>query len=114
MSRAKPPNGTKPERRTIVRPARFNAAEWGEVKARAAVAGMRPSTFLREAAKAAQVIQVQPRRVSRADRAVHELSRIGNNLNQLSRAANASGRFAMEAQLREVLEEVLTIIRSIR
>lgn len=114
MKRAAPPNAGKKEHRTIIRPARFSSAEWEVVKVRAAAATKPPATYLREAALSAQVIQAQPRRVSRADRAVYELARIGNNLNQLARAANASGRFAIEEQLRGLVEDLATIIRGMR
>lgn len=100
--------------RTIIRPARFAPAEWTMVKERAATAGKRPATFIREAALTAQVIQAPPRRISHADRAVLELARLGNNLNQLARAANASGRFAIEESLLDLVEQIHAIIRGMR
>jgi hypothetical protein len=100
--------------RTIVRAARFLPAEWVAVKRRAAEAGKPPATFLREAALSAQIIQALAREPSRADRAVYELARIGNNLNQLARAANASGRFAIEEQVQAVLDDILTLIGELR
>lgn len=114
MSRAKPTNGVKREHRTIIRPARFLPAEWELVKARAALADKRPATFLREAALSAQVVQARPHRASPTDRLVAELARVGNNLNQLARAANASGRFGIEEQLKAVLAEVLALIGKAR
>lgn len=103
-----------PSRRTLVKRTRFLSSEWDSVKARAAEAGKRPATYLREAALSAQVAQARPHRASATDRLITELSRLGNNLNQLARAANASGRFGIEEQLKAVLAEVLTLIGKAR
>jgi hypothetical protein len=102
------------ERRTLIKRYRLNASEWSAVKGRAAAAGKKVSAFVREAALSAQVIQAAPRRISRADRAIHELARLGNNLNQLARAANASGRFGIEESLRDLLAQIQAIIKGIR
>lgn len=56
----------------------------------------------------------RPPGLSHADRAVLELARLGNNLNQLARAANASGRFAIEESLRDLVEQIHAIIRGMR
>ena len=100
--------------RTVIRSSRYTPVEWAAVKQRATAADKPPGAFVREAALTAQVIQTPPRKASRADRAVLELSRIGNNLNQLARAANVSGRFTAEESIQAVLDAVMAIIKGIR
>lgn len=100
--------------RTVIRSSRYTPAEWAAVKQRATSAGKPPGAFVREAALTGQVIQQPPRKISRGDRTVFELSRIGNNLNQLARAANASGRFEVEARLLDLLNDILALIGGMR
>jgi hypothetical protein len=42
--------------------------------------------------------------------AVYHLARLGNNLNQLTRTANALGRVELAGRLDEVLREILRAI----
>jgi hypothetical protein len=44
-------------------------------------------------------------------RAIYELGRIGNNLNQLTRVANATGRIDQTKRLKTVLYELTEAIR---
>lgn len=70
---------------------RVTAAERGEILSRARLAGMAPSAYMREAALLAGE---KPVRVADADqlRQIHvDLKRIGNNLNQTTRALNKYG-----------------------
>ena len=66
-------------------------AQRRDIERRAAGAGMAPSSFMREAAILADE---KPARVADADelRRIHvDLKRIGNNLNQATRALNTFG-----------------------
>ena len=52
-------------------------------------AGKTPSEYVREAALTAQILIKRTKRVAPA--LLHELSRIGNNLNQIARICNTTG-----------------------
>lgn len=103
-----PPKGTmgRPQlsadrRRTKRLGVRVSASEWRMIKARASRAGVRPTSFVREAALSA------PRRsTSAADVATveerRELRRIGVNLNQVARRLNAGA----DADVLSVLGEL--------
>ena len=88
-------------RRTKRLGVRVSASEWRMIKARAARAGVRPTSFVREAAlsapgrstSAADVATVEERR---------ELRRIGVNLNQVARRLNAGA----DADVLSVLGEL--------
>lgn len=54
-----------------------------------------------------------PIHIQQRSRAIVEINRIGNNLNQLAKIANATGEYAMEDKLRYTLEELLSAIRPI-
>jgi hypothetical protein len=53
--------------------------------------------------------RARPRRIEQE--AVYQLSKIGNNLNQLARLANASGEIRQAQRLEQVLEELLDAVR---
>lgn len=88
-------------RRTKRLGVRVSASEWRAIKARAARAGVRPTSFVREAALSAparsrasdDVATVEERR---------ELRRIGVNLNQVARRLNAGA----DADVLSVLGEL--------
>ena len=65
-----------------------------------------PSMYLRDCALDKNIIVVKG-----VDELASELRKIGNNLNQLTRAVNAG--FAYEADLRETREEVVRIWQSL-
>lgn len=107
-SRVEPPatGAEARQKRVLVRTVRFSPDEWATVEAKAALAGMTPSRFIREAALG---VEVKARRGAEAAQLVHQLGRIGANLNQLARLANARGFFIgdrVEAVLAEVLEAI--------
>lgn len=91
-------------KRTLVRPIRFTPEEWATVQAVAEAAGMSAARYLRSRALGLRA----PRK---SDEAIRHLVAIGNNLNQLARAANTSGRLADADHLAEVLEMVLAAVR---
>jgi hypothetical protein len=86
--------------RTVIRSVRFAPEEWTRVVAKAAVARLSPSRCVRQAALGARFSG----RVD--DEAVRQLARVGNNLNQLAKLANAQQRVELSRRLGEVLEQV--------
>lgn len=91
-------------KRTLVRPIRFTPEEWDTIQKAAALAGMSAARYLRSRALGTRA----PRK---ADEAIRQLTAVGNNLNQLARSANLSGRLADAETLRAVLADVLAAVR---
>ena len=87
---------------------RVNDDEARLIEERAHECGLARSRFLREAALG-NTLRARPKALDR--RAIHQLARIGNNLNQLSRHANATRRIELSRRLAEVLDEVDRTIR---
>ena len=76
----------------------------------AAGVGLRPSTYLR----AVGLGEKLPHRPGQPTReAIHQLARVGNNLNQAVKFAHTHGHFRSEGELREVLEEVHRALREL-
>jgi hypothetical protein len=96
----------RPEPRlTLVKPVRFAPEEWDKIRVRAAEIRLPPSTYVRQTA-------LRYRLSGRINsRAIYELGRIGNNLNQLTRVANATGRIDQTKRLATVLNEITEAIR---
>ena len=70
--------------------------------------GLPRSRFIRDAALG---VRLRTRlRVNERD-AIHQLARVGSNLNQLARHANATRRVELSRRLAEVLDEVVRAIR---
>lgn len=84
---------------------RFAPEEWDKIRVRAAEVRLPPSTYVRHTALGYRLSG----RINA--RAIYELGRIGNNLNQLTRVANATGRFAQAKRLETVLNEITEAIR---
>lgn len=96
----------RPEPRfTLVKPVRFAPEEWDKIQARAAEVRLPPSTYVRETALGYRLSG----RIN--SRAIVELGRIGNNLNQLTRVANATGRIDISRRLGFVLNELTDAVR---
>jgi len=88
----------------------FTADEWAAVEAAAVAAGLPAGRYIREAALAPKVApERRRRRGGLTDDAVHQLARIGNNINQLAHEANAA-RFPSAERLADVLAEVLAAV----
>lgn len=100
---------TRPHR-TVVRAARFTPEEWALLEGRARDCGLAPSTYMREVSLGA-VPRARPGVVSRE--AVYQLSRIGNNLNQLTRTANALQRVELSRRLEQVLAELRAALKEL-
>jgi len=96
----------RPEPRfTLVKPVRFAPAEWDKIRARAAEVRLPPSTYVRQTALGYRLSG----RINSA--AIAELSRIGNNLNQLTWVANATGRIDHCQRLEAVLGDLTDAVR---
>lgn len=78
------------------------------IRERAHLCGKGASTYMREVALGS-VPRARPQRLEQ--KAVYHLSRIGNNLNQLAHAANATGRLAESRRIMRALEELTEAIR---
>jgi len=96
----------RPEPRfTLVKPVRFAPDEWDKIQARATEVRLPPSTYVRQTALGYRLSG----RIN--SRAVAELGRIGNNLNQLTRIANAIGSIDRSQHLEAVLKELTEAMR---
>lgn len=95
----------KPVRRDVIRAARFTADEWRCVREKADLANLAPCQYLRHAA-------LQHRLNTRVElAAIYHLSRLGNNLNQLARVANTTGRLDDSGRLGQLLAELRAALR---
>jgi len=97
--------GKRQPRFTLVKPVRFAPAEWEQIRARAAEVHLPPSTYVRRTALGYRLSS----RINSA--AVAALGRIGNNLNQLTRIANTTGRLDHSQRLEAVLNELVEAMR---
>ena len=97
----------RPPRFTLVKPVRFAPEEWEKIQARAAEVRLPPSTYVRQTALGHRLSG----RINSA--AVAALGQIGNNLNQLTRVANTTGRIDLGRRLEFVLNELLEAMRQI-
>ena len=87
---------------------RVSPGEHRVLRERARECGKGTSTYVREVALGS-VPRARPRRIEQ--RVVHQLARIGNNLNQLARAANATRRVELSRRLAEVLAAIESALR---
>jgi hypothetical protein len=98
-------------RRTYFRSFRLTRGELASLRAKAHAAGLPVSTYLRKVALGKKV----PRRRGQLNRdAVYQLSKIGNNLNQLARAANTAGQVVALERLEPAIEELREAIDALR
>lgn len=104
---ARPASRRRRERRTAKKLVSFTPEELQAVAARAAECGRTPGRFIREVSVG---VVPKARRNGAEQEVIRQLARIGNNLNQLAREANASSRFPDEARIDAVLAEIHAII----
>lgn len=98
------PKKAESERRRRQYTVAFSDAEDEDVRRRAEAAGLAVRVYVREAALGMRVS-------ARADeQALYQLSRIGVNVNQLVRQANASGRLPELGKLEEMLHMIRTMM----
>ena len=89
---------------------RYRDSEWDLIVARARECRKPPARYVREVS-----LGVIPRaRRNRIEEGIiHQLGRIGNNLNQIARLTHAAGHLPPADQLRSTLEEILALVRRI-
>ncbi|MDP4026623.1 plasmid mobilization relaxosome protein MobC [Methylobacterium sp. NEAU 140] len=103
------PTKADADRRTMqLPPVRVTEAEFAAVSRQAAAAGLSVTDYLRQLTLTGRAV---PRRGAVDDRLLVELNRIGVNLNQVARSANAGDPVTAElggviARLHGVLEQV--------
>lgn len=97
-------------RRSLILKVRVSRDEHRSLAERARECGLGTSTYMRRVALGS-VPRARPRRLE--SHAIHQLARIGNNLNQLTRAANAQHRVELSARLSQVLAEIKRAVRSL-
>ena len=105
---AVPEVASRPQLRTEAVLVRLSPEERRRIREHARACGKGTSTYMREASLGLKP-RVRPRRLEQ--QAVYQLGRLGNNLNQLARAANATGQFEESRRLQEILDELLETIR---
>jgi hypothetical protein len=96
------------DRRTAAKLIRFHAAELSLVTEHARLCGLTPARFIREAA-----LGVVPRAKRHADTAplLHEMARIGRDLDQLARAVREHGEVPEAERLTAALDAHLAAVR---
>ncbi len=99
-------NFAVPDRALMIK-VRVSAEEREHIRERAETCGRATSTYMRELALGSKP-RARPGRVER--QAIYHLGRIGNNLNQLTRTANATGRIELTRRLDKLLNELLAAI----
>ena len=93
-------------------PVRLSTIELEMLRSRAAEAGIKGSELVRRNA----LMRPLPKRICRVDLKTYiELGRIGNNLNQLTKAVNTALKYGITPPVdRGALEELLKLLHSIR
>lgn len=105
------PRKAQAARRTVNLGVRLTEAEHGQIETAAQAAGMAPSAYLRELALTGRTPRAAPPIVNHD--AFVELVRIGTNVNQMARHANA-GRFSVHGleglvdRLGAILDRLMT------
>ncbi len=90
------------KRELIIR-IRMSATERFQIVDKAKAAGMRPSTWIRAAAKSAKII---PRLTADERHILWMLAELSNNLNQLTKLAHQLGLLRVVRQCEQVIKEV--------
>jgi Bacterial mobilisation protein (MobC) len=110
----KGPSGGRP-RKTAVNlrdqwlRARVRPDELHRIEQLARDAGKTPSEYVRDAALTAQIMIKRTRRVAPA--LLHELSRIGNNLNQIAKICNTTGESRRARAIEIYLDELRPVLK---
>jgi hypothetical protein len=87
---------------------RISPDELRAVAQRADDCGKCLSTYMRIVALGS-IPRARPRRIE--EKAVYELGKIGNNLNQLAKVANSTGQVRQVQRLEQALEKLLDAVR---
>lgn len=100
----------RPPFKTEVVSVRMSPEELRDVAKRAQDTGKCLSTYMRIVALGS-IPRARPRRIEQE--AVYQLGKIGNNLNQLTRVANSTGRLGESHRIQEILDELLDAVRTL-
>lgn len=90
------------KRELIIR-IRMSATERFQINAKAKDAGMRPSSWIRAAAKSARIV---PRLTGDERRTLWMLAELANNLNQLTKLAHQLGLLSVVRQCGQLLKQI--------
>lgn len=94
-------------RRELIIRIRMTATERFQINSKAKGAGMRPSTWIRSAAKSAKIV---PRLTAEERRILWMLAELANNLNQLVKLAHQRGIFSVVLDCNHILKEIDAVI----
>jgi len=97
-------------RRELIIRIRMTATERFQINSKAKAAGMRPSSWIRAAAKSAKIV---PRLTVEERRILWMLAELANNLNQLVKLAHQRGIFSVIRDCNHILKEVDTVIKQL-
>jgi len=97
-------------RRELIIRIRMTATERFQINSKAKAAGMRPSTWIRAAAKSAKIV---PRLTAEERRILWMLAELANNLNQLVKLAHQRGFLTVIRDCNHILKEVDTVIKQL-
>ena len=98
----------RPAFKTEIVSVRMSPDELHDVAKRAHDCGKCLSTYMR-IVSLGSIPRARPRRIEQE--AVYQLGKIGNNLNQLTRVANSTGRLGEAHRLQQILDELLDAVR---
>lgn len=87
---------------------RLSAAQLAHVNAQAQEAGLTRSALLRRLLVGLEIST--PDHHTQRRELIAQLARVGNNLNQLARVANTTGRIEVATELHEVLGQIRKIL----
>lgn len=90
-------------RRELIIRIRMTATERFQIDSKAKAAGMRPSSWIRAAAKSAKIV---PRLTADERRILWMLAELANNLNQLTKLAHQLGLLTVVRDCSKILNEI--------
>ncbi len=99
----------KVRRESIIR-VRMTATERFHIESKAKTAGMRPSTWIRAAAKSAKIV---PRFTAEEDRILWMLAGLANNFNQVTKRAHQLGLLKVVNDCNSLLKEIDIIFKKL-
>lgn len=99
----------KPNKKTIIKPVRFSPEEISDIEQKAKTMKMTTSRYIRTMAIDGQAVMTE---VPEFTKIMVEMSKIGNNINQITRRLNEQGSFYYEemAQIKEAHENLCRML----
>ena len=89
---------------------RLNEAEHQHLKEQVKLSGLTTEQYIRNLIAG---VEIRPRPPDELPELLHQLSAIGNNINQIARAVNARG-FVREKETAEIKEELSAIWKAVK